>query len=256
MIAVDIEGSTTRNNYDTAVLRNDLYEIFEAALEACGITKDLLDEYTDRGDGLIAYVHPVNQVPKTMVVSTFVPALHKLLRKHAADHPTREFRLRVAVHAGDAHFDPRGAFGEDVNITARLVDAQEVKDALRQTSEPLVLVVSDYIHRSVVRQGYDGIDETTFKPLVELDVGGQAYRGWVQLPGEAQTIGKTIPLIDRAYSRARSAGRSASLAAGRAQVARLRRRTGITTGRVMESLPKKDSSGDDSTEPTPSLRSG
>jgi hypothetical protein len=255
MIAVDIEGSTTRNNYDTAILRNDLYDIFEAALEACGITKDLRDQPTDRGDGLIAFIHPVDQAPKTLVVSTFIPALHRLLGKHAADHPKREFRLRVAIHAGDAHFDPRGAFGEDVNITARLVDAPELKEALRQTCEPLVLVVSDHIHRSVVRQGYDGIDEETFKPLVQLDVGGQPYRGWVQLSTEAQAISRTIPLIDRAYSRARSASRSASLAAGRAQVARLRRRTSITS-KVIEDLTKKDDPDDDSTEPTPTLRSG
>lgn len=252
MIAVDIEGSTSRNNSATAVLRNDLYEVFEAALEDCGITDDLRDDFCDRGDGLIAFIHAVDQAPKTLAVSRFIPALNRLLGKHAAEHPKRKFRLRVAIHAGDAHFDARGPFGEDVNITARLVDAPELKSALRQTSAPLVLVVSDYIHRSVVRHGYDGIDEGAFKPLIHFDVGDEACRGWIQLSAETQTIGKTIPLIGRVSNRARSAGRSASRVAGRAQVARWPSRT----GRAAAELAKKDGTEESPAGSTARLRSG
>ncbi|UJW30567.1 hypothetical protein L3Q67_36035 [Saccharothrix sp. AJ9571] len=206
MIVVDIEGSTRRNNSATAVLRNDLYELFETALLECEITDNLRDPFTDRGDGLMAFVHAVDQAPKTLMLNKFIPVLQRLLGEHAARQPEREFRIRAAMHAGDVHFDLRGPFGEDVTLTTRLVDAPELKAALRKTSALLVLAVSEQFHHSVVRQGYDGIDEERFEQSIELDIGGRPARGWVQLP-EPRAPGKPIPLRDRVSQRTKAAAR-------------------------------------------------
>lgn len=195
-IAVDIEGSARRNNYAKAMLRADMYDLIEAALVACGITENLRDKHCDRGDGLIAFIRPVDQAPKTLLLNQFVPTLSDLLCEHALTHPSRSFRLRVAIHTGDVHVDQRGPFGEDVDITARLVDAPELKVMLSQTSAPLLLVVSDHIHRSVIRHGYEGIDESTFEPAVHLDIAGQPYRGWVQKPANERSTGFPVPRID------------------------------------------------------------
>jgi hypothetical protein len=186
ILAVDIEGSTERNNSARAKLRDDMYALLEQALLDSGITEDLREPFLDRGDGAIALIHPADTVPKTILLSTFIPLLSEQLAKHGMT--ADGFRLRAAVHAGHVHSDQRGMFGEDIDVTMRLLDSPELKARLRRSSAPLVLVVSDYIYRSVIRHGYDGIDERTFAPLVHLRVGGLSYQGWVQIPGEVVWI--------------------------------------------------------------------
>lgn len=197
IVAVDIEGSTARNNSAKATLRNDMYDAFEAALLDSEITEDLRGPYFDRGDGAMVFIRPVDEAPRTHLLTRFIPRLNELLTQHAARDPRHRFRLRAAIHSGDVHFDRRGAFGEDIDVTVRLLDAPELKGRLRQTDAPLVLVVSEHIYRSVIRQGYDGIDDRTFEPLVHLQVGGQPYRGWVHVPAETLAVSVPAPLIDR-----------------------------------------------------------
>jgi hypothetical protein len=57
-----------------------------------------------------------------------------------------------------------------------------LKRKLKQTTAPLVLVVSQDIYRSVIRHEYDGIDYRTFEQIVQVDIAGQRQRGWVQVP--------------------------------------------------------------------------
>lgn len=185
IVACDVEGSTTRTNTAKAALRADMYDLLEAALLECKITEDLREPFVDSGDGVLTMVRPVDRVPKVLLLQILVPALSAILAEHAAVHPDRRFRLRVAVHAGEVHFDRRGIFGEDIDITFRLLNSPELKQRLHQTAAPLVLVVSDHIHRSVVRHGYDGIDGRTFEPAIRLEVGGQRHIGWVHVPAEA-----------------------------------------------------------------------
>jgi hypothetical protein len=196
IVACDIEGSTTRTNPAKAVLRGDMYDLLEAALLECAITEDLREPFYDRGDGAMALLRPVDGVPKTLLLRTFVPALSEMLAEHAAVNPDRMFRLRVAIHSGEVHFDDRGTFGEDIDITFRLLNAPELKHRLQQTEAPLVLAVSDHIHRSVIRHGYDGIDGRTFEQSICLEVAGQRHTGWVQVPAEA-IASRAVPRIDR-----------------------------------------------------------
>jgi hypothetical protein len=196
VLAWDVEASTTRTNMARAALRRDMYEVLEAALRECDITEDLRDAYYDRGDGGVTLLRPVDRLPRPLLLHTFIPILNDLLDEHAAAYPDRAFRLRVAIHSGEVLFDENGIFGEDVDITFRLINAPELKHRLRQTPAPLVLAVSDDFHRSVVRHGYAGIDGRSFEPIIDLDIGGRPYRGWVQVPAEA-LASRGLPRIDR-----------------------------------------------------------
>jgi hypothetical protein len=183
IIALDIEGSTTRKNPAKAVMRADMYRMLEEALLECGVTEDPEEPFFDRGDGVITLVHPADSVPTTMLLHTFIPALRKMLVEHAAIRPDRMFRVRVAIHDGVVHFDRRGAFGEDMDITCRLLDSQKLKDRLhRQPDALLILAVSDHIYHTIIRHDYAGIDSSTFEPVIEIQVGTQPYIGWVQIP--------------------------------------------------------------------------
>ena len=182
IVAVDIEASTTRNNSTKAVLRNAMYDLVEEALHAGGISRRHRDRFIDRGDGILILVHPADRAPKAVLLNPIIPTLNRLLATHNVHHPNHQFRLRAVVHAGEVHYDRRGCFGEALDVAFRLLDAPEVKAKLCGTIAPLVLVVSDDIFQTVVRQGYDGVNDHTFEPLVHLQIADRNHSGWVHLP--------------------------------------------------------------------------
>ena len=55
--------------------------------------------------------------------------------------------IRSGLHAGEIHYDSRAPFGEALDVAFRLLDARELKRALRDTSAPLVHVVSNDLVR-------------------------------------------------------------------------------------------------------------
>jgi class 3 adenylate cyclase len=180
IIAVDIEGSTKRTNPAKARFRQVLYDLIEEALRSTGITVQDCDPPIDRGDGAILLIHPVDHVPKTLLLTALLPQLCQLLGKHNDQQPLDAFRLRAALHAGEILYDRNGPFGEAVDLTCRLLDAPELKTTLRDRSSPMVIVASDDIHRSIIKHRYAGIDDHTFEPLVQLELAGVAHTGWVR----------------------------------------------------------------------------
>jgi hypothetical protein len=187
IVALDIERSTSRLNPIKGELRNKTYELFDVALHTAGINKRHRDRFVDRGDGILALIHPVDRAPKALLLNRVVPLLNRLLTEYNASltphsQTQRQLRIRVVMHAGEVHYDANGCFGEDLDVAFRLLDAARVKKALRETADPLVLVVSGDIYSSVVRHGYDGIDSQTFHPLVRVHVAGKRYPGWIHIP--------------------------------------------------------------------------
>ena len=190
IVALDIERSTSRPDPIKGELRSKTYELFEAALRTAGIDSCHHDRFIDRGDGILALIHPVDQAPKALLLNRAVPVLSRLLTDYNADlpqhsRPQRQLRVRVVMHAGEVHYDANGCFGEALDVAFRLLDATRVKRALREMADPLILVVSADIYGSVVRHGYDGIDHEAFHQMVRVQVAGRRYPGWIHLPGHA-----------------------------------------------------------------------
>jgi hypothetical protein len=179
LIGVDIEASTGRPDAEKLLIRSALYDIIEGASHATGITEANREPYEDRGDGLIMLVRPENEVPKNVLLSIFVPEVKRLLTEHNKAHPALAFRIRLAVHAGEVSDDGRGWCGQAFDLTCRLLNAPRVKQYLRKTSDPIMLVVSDDIYRSVVSHGYEGIDKSRFQPGVKVKIGHRWHQGWV-----------------------------------------------------------------------------
>ena len=190
IVALDIESSTTRPNPVKGELRNKAYELFEVALCTAGIGRRYRDRFVDRGDGILALIHPVDQAPKALLLNRAVPLLGRLLDDYNASLPRhslqqRQLRMRVVIHAGEVHYDANGCFGEALDVAFRLLDAARVKRAFREMADPLILVVSEDIYSSVVRHGYDGIDHESFHQMVRVQVAGRRYPGWIRLPEHA-----------------------------------------------------------------------
>jgi class 3 adenylate cyclase len=189
VVALDIERSTSRPDPVKAELRSKLYEVFDAALLEAGIRRQYRDRFIDRGDGILALIHPVDQAPKAALLKTAIPALSQLLTDYNVSLPRasraqRQLRVRVVVHAGEIHYDANGCFGEALDIAFRLLDAAHVKKALQASADPLILVISGDIYRAIVRHGYDGIDQCASHPLVRVRIAGNRYPGWIHIPGK------------------------------------------------------------------------
>jgi len=190
IVALDIEHSSSRPDPVKGELRNKTYELFEAALRKAGIDSCHHDRFIDRGDGILALIHPVDQAPKALLLNRAVPVLSRLLTDYNDSLPQHsrlqhQLRIRVVMHAGEVHYDANGCFGEALDVAFRLLDAARVKRALREMADPLILVVSGDIYSSVVRHGYDGIDHETFHQMVRVQIAGRRYPGWIHLPGHA-----------------------------------------------------------------------
>jgi hypothetical protein len=184
VFGVDVESSTTRTNIAKARMRDAMYDLVVEAFTRDGITPDEYDPLLDTGDGLVALVRPVDRVPKTLLLRSVVPALGRLLDEHNARCHTRPLRLRAVLHAGDVLYDTRAPFGETLDVAFRLLNSPVTKRALRRTSAPLVLAVSDDIYQSVVRHHYDGIDPLAFTAFVTRRNADVWESGWLHVPGQ------------------------------------------------------------------------
>lgn len=184
IVAIDLEGSTTRTNPVKGELRRIMYDLLERSLDAVPITANHLEPLTDRGDGVLVLIRPHDDVPKTVLLDRLIPLLAALLTEHnaAVTDPALRMRLRAVVHAGEVHDDSRGFYGEAIDVAIRLLDATAVKTALRQAKSPLVLVVSEEIYFAIVAHGY--VDSDRYRPLARhVRVANKQHRGWVCIPG-------------------------------------------------------------------------
>lgn len=182
IVAVDLEGSTTRTNPVKGELRRVMYGLLERSLDAAPITANHLEPLTDRGDGILVLIRPHDDVPKTVFLDRLIPLLTTLLSEHnaAITDPALLMRLRAVVHAGEVHDDGRGFYGEAIDVAIRLLDSTAVKTALRQAKRPLALVVSEEIYFGIVAHGYVGSER--YFPLVRVRVTNKQHRGWVCIP--------------------------------------------------------------------------
>ena len=183
ILAVDIQDSTAATRTDPVKerLRAELYRLLDQALSGAGITEQQHDPACDRGDGFLLLLHPVDDVPKTLLLGGLLPGLSAGLAAHNRGAPPAErLRLRAALHAGEVHHDANGPFGGPIDVTFRLLEAPAFKEHRRRRGEPLVLVVSGDIYRSVVWHEYPGIDRDAYRQLFRVRVAGQSHQGWVR----------------------------------------------------------------------------
>jgi class 3 adenylate cyclase len=192
ILAIDIEDSTQRTNPVKEELRQQVYQLVLDALNKAGIDGQYCDPFTDRGDGVLVLVRPTDAIPKPLLLSRFIPALADLLSRHNDTIPCEErsrfLRLRAVLHSGEVHYDGKGFFGEDLDVAFRLLDAPRFKAFLRHATGSIGLVVSDDIYWSVIRHGYDGINDHEFQPLVTVTIAGRRRKGWVHLPTSADCV--------------------------------------------------------------------
>ncbi|TCO62474.1 ATP-binding protein [Actinocrispum wychmicini] len=191
VLAFDVEGFSDPYRDDNAMtaVRAGIYRLVEGAFAAAGVPWDACT-HEDRGDGAIVIVPP--DVSKVLLLDPLLGNLNAALVDYNRDARLSErIRLRLALHAGEVGRDEHGLSGTDVIVAFRLLDAEELKGALRHSPVPLAAIVSDSIYDGIVRHRYRGIDPSTYHP-VSVQVKKSRLHAWIHLPGTS-----TPPVIER-----------------------------------------------------------
>ena len=186
IVALDIEGSTSRPDPVKAELRTMLYELFDAALRSAGVSARRRGRFTDRGDGLLALIEPADQ---ELLFNLVIPVFNQLLVDYNASLPDpggrdRRLRVRVVMHTGNVHDDNNGCFGEALDIAFRLLDAPRVKTTLKAAQGPVLLVVSGDV-LNLIASCCRSVTGHAASRLVTVQVAGHEHQGWIHIPAQA-----------------------------------------------------------------------
>ncbi len=152
IVVVDVEGygDLARSTHHRLAARAGMYRVMRAAFTAAGLPWDDLT-VDDAGDSLLL-VLPAD-VRKLSLVDILPGRVAAELRRHNEVHAHgARLRMRMAVHAGEIHYDDHGKTSPELIFACRILDAPEAKLALKDSTAPLVLIVSEAVYESVVRQ--------------------------------------------------------------------------------------------------------
>ncbi|HEU5157476.1 MAG TPA: hypothetical protein VFU43_10810 [Streptosporangiaceae bacterium] len=248
IVCVDIERFTDARiaDWQRADMRTALYRALERAFVDSRIPWD--ESYSeDRGDGAFFLVHP--DVPTALLVERLPFELAAELARHnkgAGDGQVR-LRLRVSVNAGEVRIEKkgrRGVVGTPLNLAFRLLDAPELKAALRTAEGDVVFIASNWFYHEVIRNrrsigpaAYQQVQVT----LKEGTVDAWICASDVQLTA-GRAYGERLPAIETALD---------SVAATLAEASRHR---AVIVRKIASSVPEVPELDDELTERLATLR--
>jgi class 3 adenylate cyclase len=126
-------------------------------------------------------------IPVVNIAGAFVRAVDAVLAEKAATlSEAHRLRFRFALHQGLCRRDENGWVGEAINTACRLVGRAALREALTTAPDArMALIVSDDVHRSVIRHAYRLIDPASFAPVVINAEDLANETGWISVPGRA-----------------------------------------------------------------------
>jgi hypothetical protein len=215
ILLLDIENYSRRDDVEQTFLRRSLHSLVEDALAAAGVEPNM--QYReDRGDGLIILVSA--EVPKTALLrSLLVTVPDSLCAYNRMASSSAQMRLRMVLASGEVALDPYhgtvgGLVGHDLNQSCRLLDADVLREALRQRDEDCVLCVSAPVYHGVVRHGHRGLRAADFHH-VEVAVKKDRLEAWLHGPiprDTSATAPTSARLRDGSPDAVRGAGEDAA----------------------------------------------
>jgi hypothetical protein len=215
IVAVDVEGfgDRRRTNRNQLAVRDGLYAAMREAFRRAGI-RWADRNHEDRGDGMFILVGPA--VPKSLFVESLPSALAAALHGHNNVHPDAErIRLRMALHAGEVHYDQHGVTAASINLAFRLLEADPVKQALAESPGVLAVITSSWFFEEVVR--HSAADVAAYRPVL-VTVKETSATGWICLPDQQARPGRITPsrlsARDAAAINTEAAGQAGRVRAG------------------------------------------
>ena len=158
VVTTDLENFSKLSILEQAAAQADLVRVLDEAADAAELRRE--DWYRQvRGDGELAVLPP--DTDAAWVISNFTHQLTLLLQRPAGPR----LRVRLAMHHGVFTAGQLGPVGPAPIVASRLLDAKQVKAALAQSTEAMVLVVSDQLYRDVVLTEFHGLAPGRFTAI-------------------------------------------------------------------------------------------
>ncbi|MFI6551360.1 protein kinase [Streptomyces prunicolor] len=180
ILMFDIASFSDRNDVEQAYLRRALYNITDRALAAAGID-EAQRQRTDRGDSVMEIMDPSTSVITLLrVLLNDMPEQLRAINRKASS--SMQLRLRGVLATGHMVVDDHNDWvGADLNHASRLLDAQPMRNALRDHIHDFVLGISEPIYERIVRHGRPGIAPESFERVAFNSKDGKASV-WLTTP--------------------------------------------------------------------------
>lgn len=190
LFAVDIVGAAQYPGSLHIALRKALNEIVWSSLERVGVSRheDVL-RVEDEGDGLAVVLRDGT----TARLVDAIPEINKEMRRRS-----REFdpplKMCVAVHHGLHH--PTGSGTARIEL-ARMLKSGALKQELVGTDAHVAVMISDDVHRTVVRDGYtETVTAADFRPM-DIRAKKAELRVWVHTPAPPSALARVTRYLKR-----------------------------------------------------------
>jgi hypothetical protein len=176
-MAADVRKYSDRDNPGRERAQQRLVNVLAEARAAPGLDDATLD-FQEQGDALFALMPP--GIDESMVIPTLVSGLRTALRKVNVDLADQaRLRLRVSLHRGLTKRAPLGWTGDVPISVHRMLDSEEARAALEETSAAdFVLVVPDVLYRDVIAHGYDSLRPEQFRKI-DVRVKSFSEQAWL-----------------------------------------------------------------------------
>jgi CRP-like cAMP-binding protein len=167
-------GARTRTDGDRLLIREALFKMTQKAMRGF---PDAQSE--DRGDGFLTVVPPNTSTARVLnQLMNEVPAALELHNGTQAEQA--RFKLRLAVNVGPVVSHMNGVSGEAIIVAARLVEAQDFKDALAGSTASLGVIASPFVYETVLRHGSDPHEVASYSQ-VPVEVKETDTTAWMKL---------------------------------------------------------------------------
>lgn len=167
-------GARTRNDNDRRIIREALARMTRAAL------KGMPEAWSeDRGDGLLTVVPP--SVSTAKVMDQLLKVIPEALARHnTTQRDSARFQLRLAINVGPLASDTMGVSGEAIILAARLIEAQNFKEAIAGSNAYLGVIASPFVYETVIRHGSNPSEVASYTQ-VPVEVKESDTIAWMRL---------------------------------------------------------------------------
>jgi hypothetical protein len=147
---VDIVGYSSRMTEAQQAAQHRLFAVLKLFADAVGIAFDPTS-FQPTGDG---YHYFLPDIDAHAAMRHLVQTMPRLLQEDNAGHDDR-IRLRMAVDIGPVEPGELGFGGPTVVRFYRMVDSEQIHEAMKKTDTTIAIIVSDSLYNDVVRQYSD-----------------------------------------------------------------------------------------------------
>jgi hypothetical protein len=191
LVAIDVKGFSHRHTAEQARAQDDLERAIRQAAANAGL--DLKRWYRQpRGDGELA-VLPEGADGLSLVADYPVNLASALAAVNRTEKAGPRLRARMAIHHGAVAAGRFGPVGAAPIVISRLVDAESVRQQLRERDDlDIALIVSASVYNEVIQSRLNGLRPESFRRTV-IRAKGITYIGYLchdALISQARTVPK------------------------------------------------------------------